>query len=351
MTEYEAKAYGLKGPLSEKPKYETKDSGERAEFSSGMQRDTDKGKARFDLLMPLNVPYGEQLLTRFADLMTRGAEKYDPRNWEKANSVEEMERMKSSAFRHFMQWMAGEADEDHAAATLFNLLAYETTRYKVENKVVVGFDFSEPSNGMVYTATAPPGMSFDHPELVSHVKRLYHEFGKVNLPRAEPTEETLKVDAYETYCLLDGDGDWWYYDHERNGWTFTEGWSALREGFSRGRDSIVRKYGINDLEKPVPTTEPLDDFGKPYPEQPRADWVRDLIHTATPAPRDFQAGDIVEFLNPDFAFHGMTPGATYEVLEASRDSEFVTVANDDVKRVRIWAGRFRLHIAADEAAA
>lgn len=112
--------------------YQTKDSGERAEFPSGMQRDTQKGKARFDLIVPLGVPYEEQLLTRLAALMARGAEKYDPRNWERADSAEEMERMKASAFRHFMQWLCGEVDEDHAAATMFNLLAYETTRAKVE---------------------------------------------------------------------------------------------------------------------------------------------------------------------------------------------------------------------------
>lgn len=111
--------------------YETKDSGERAEFPSGMQRDTQKGKPRFDLLIPLNVPYEEQLLTRLAALMARGAEKYDPRNWERANSVEELERMKASAIRHLMQWAMGETDEDHAAAAIFNLLAYETTSYKV----------------------------------------------------------------------------------------------------------------------------------------------------------------------------------------------------------------------------
>lgn len=111
--------------------YVTKDSGERAEFESGMQRDTQSGKPRFDLLVPEGVPFEEQLLTRFAALMGRGAEKYAERNWEQANSAEELARMKSSAFRHFMQWLTGETDEDHAAAILFNVLAYETTAYKI----------------------------------------------------------------------------------------------------------------------------------------------------------------------------------------------------------------------------
>lgn len=111
--------------------FETKDSGERAVFDSGMQRDTEAGKPRFDLLIPEDVAYEDQFLTRIAELMGRGAEKYDERNWEQANSPQELRRMKSSAFRHFMQWLCGKQDEDHAAATVFNLLAYETTKNKI----------------------------------------------------------------------------------------------------------------------------------------------------------------------------------------------------------------------------
>lgn len=112
--------------------YVTKDSGERAQFESGMQRDTEKGKPRFDLMLAEGVPYEEQMITRFAKLLGRGAEKYNDRNWEQADSDAEMARMKSSAFRHFMQWMCGETDEDHAAGAIFNILAFETTKYKVE---------------------------------------------------------------------------------------------------------------------------------------------------------------------------------------------------------------------------
>lgn len=110
--------------------FETKDSGVRAEYDSGMVRDTQEGKARFELMFPLGVPYKDQFLTRFAELLARGAEKYTERNWEKATGKEEMERFKSSAIRHLMQWAAGEEDEDHAAAVVFNLLGYETTKWK-----------------------------------------------------------------------------------------------------------------------------------------------------------------------------------------------------------------------------
>lgn len=114
--------------------YTTKDSGCREKWDSGMQRDTQEGKARFDLLVPEGVPYQAQLLTRWAELMERGARKYDARNWEQANSRSELDRAKSSAFRHFMQWLTDEVDEDHAAAVLFNLMVAETVKYKLEAK-------------------------------------------------------------------------------------------------------------------------------------------------------------------------------------------------------------------------
>lgn len=104
-------------------KYKTKDSGKRVDFESGMRRDTDENKPRYDLIyMPM--------LTRWAELMARGAEKYGERNWELANSEEEMNRFKASAWRHFVQWQNGEDDEDHASAILFNVSAYEYVKDK-----------------------------------------------------------------------------------------------------------------------------------------------------------------------------------------------------------------------------
>lgn len=111
----------------------TKDSGKREEYASGMRRDTQDGKARHDLLYAEGVPYKGQFLTRVAELLDRGAEKYGARNWEKATGDDEMARFKASAARHLAQWMAGDIDEDHAAAVVFNLMAYETTKWKTIN--------------------------------------------------------------------------------------------------------------------------------------------------------------------------------------------------------------------------
>ena len=66
-------------------------------------------------------------------LMARGERKYGERNWEKANSEEELLRFKASANRHFEQWLNGyDTEEDHAAAILFNIQAYERLKEKLK---------------------------------------------------------------------------------------------------------------------------------------------------------------------------------------------------------------------------
>lgn len=116
------------------PDFTVKDSGRRQEYDSGMVRDLQDGKPRFDLLWPLieGMPFAEHMMTRAAQHMTKGAEKYGFRNWEQANSPEELERFKASAMRHMMQWFSGETDEDHAAAVIFNLIAATTTQWKLD---------------------------------------------------------------------------------------------------------------------------------------------------------------------------------------------------------------------------
>lgn len=113
--------------------FETKDSGERQEYASGMRRDIQTGKPRFDLLFTEGVPYNDQFFTRVAALLGRGAEKYGERNWQLANSSEERDRFRASGMRHMMQWVSGQVDEDHAAAVVFNLMAYEYVKWKMEN--------------------------------------------------------------------------------------------------------------------------------------------------------------------------------------------------------------------------
>lgn len=105
-----------------------KDSGERKQFESGMVRDTTEGKTNFLLLRD------GPMLVRWAVHLTKGAIKYAVRNWMQAEGEEELERFKESAARHFEQWLAGDRDEDHAAAVFFNINGAEYVRAKMERK-------------------------------------------------------------------------------------------------------------------------------------------------------------------------------------------------------------------------
>ena len=107
--------------------FETKDSGKRVDFASGMRRDIDDGKPRYDLIPTF-------MLRRWAELLARGAKKYGENNWQLAESEEELKRFKASAFRHFVQWMDGEEDEDHGAAVFFNIAAAEMVKDKLDGR-------------------------------------------------------------------------------------------------------------------------------------------------------------------------------------------------------------------------
>lgn len=114
-------------------KAEMQDSGQRTEYTDGMVREV-SDKPAFHLLLPKGIPYNEQMLTRFATLLQKGAKKYSPRNWELGVGEVELERAKESAHRHMMQYLCGEEDEDHAAAVFFNLMQAEYIKYKLKEK-------------------------------------------------------------------------------------------------------------------------------------------------------------------------------------------------------------------------
>lgn len=152
----------------------TKDSGQRQEFTSGMVRDTETGKPRFDLIFDgpvtrevLRMVAPEKIsainaffewydapsltkaaiaiieiaklegglfvfLSRCSALMARGAIKYTEQNWMQAAGEPELKRFVSSAARHFGQYILGFVDEDHSAATWFNLNGAEYTKGRLK---------------------------------------------------------------------------------------------------------------------------------------------------------------------------------------------------------------------------
>jgi len=107
--------------------YIVKDSGVRQTYNSGMNRDIQDGKPNYNLI-------DKDFLRRLADHLTKGAIKYGRGNWRKAESEEELLRFQDSAFRHMMQWLNNEVDEDHMSAVVFNLMAAEYTKIKINEE-------------------------------------------------------------------------------------------------------------------------------------------------------------------------------------------------------------------------
>lgn len=110
-------------------KFITKDSGKREEFPTGMKRDTQDDKPRYDLL---DRPF----LKRWAELMARGAKKYGENNWRKAATEEELTRFKASAIRHLFQYLEGDKSEDHCVAVAFNLAGAEMVEAKLKEGTI-----------------------------------------------------------------------------------------------------------------------------------------------------------------------------------------------------------------------
>lgn len=96
------------------------DSGERTQFDTGAVRDMHEGKGRFDLL-PMCV------IKRLAKHYENGCLKYGERNWEKGIPAHSFA---DSAFRHLINYLDGEKNEDHLIAAIWNLCGLAWTEEK-----------------------------------------------------------------------------------------------------------------------------------------------------------------------------------------------------------------------------
>ena len=88
---------------------------------TGSQRDSRKGKGRFDLLPPYAI---KQVAMHFE----RGAERYDERNWEKGQPLS---WYMDSALRHIFNHLDGKRDEQHMVSAAWNLLAFIETEHRI----------------------------------------------------------------------------------------------------------------------------------------------------------------------------------------------------------------------------
>ncbi len=99
-----------------------KDSGERAVFASGAQRDRQKGKGK-PSLFPNFVSW------LVSCIYEDGSYKYASRNWEKGMPLSQY---LDSAERHLAKLKVGLRDEPHASQVVWNMLGYIFTAWLIK---------------------------------------------------------------------------------------------------------------------------------------------------------------------------------------------------------------------------
>ncbi len=99
--------------------YELRTTGRKEKFDTGSQRDSNRGRGRFDLIPAM-------VLFRDAILYEKGAEKYGDDNWQKGQPSK---RYAESIFRHYVCYMIGDRKEDHLAALRWNAGGIEFNEY------------------------------------------------------------------------------------------------------------------------------------------------------------------------------------------------------------------------------
>lgn len=96
----------------------------KRKFSTGVVRDENKDKGRFDLLPPT-------ALIKLAQHYQKGAKKYGENNWRKGMP---MNVLIDSAMRHLVKANRGDTDEDHLVACCWNVLCAIETRDVIMEK-------------------------------------------------------------------------------------------------------------------------------------------------------------------------------------------------------------------------
>jgi len=91
---------------------EIKSSGKEESFATGAVRDKGEDKNSLELISPF-------FENRLGNWLTKGAQRYARRNWEKGIPNE---RCLASLMRHLNAYRIGKKDEDHLAALACNVM-------------------------------------------------------------------------------------------------------------------------------------------------------------------------------------------------------------------------------------
>jgi hypothetical protein len=179
----EAEAEDYRGeflpPIGADGRYFTRASGQRAQHTDGVVRDTEDGKTKYTLMFPEGVPMEDQLIVRIAELYTRGGKKYGDRNWENSCAPDTLKHHTDALWRHFMNFFFDVQDgEDHAAAIVWNINAMDLTRRNIRLKAeeaIQQFDDTPPG---------PSEYMFQLPDPIHMFKQKDHRIEAATLAEA-----------------------------------------------------------------------------------------------------------------------------------------------------------------------
>lgn len=99
-------------------------------------RESQEDKPRFDLVISPNVAYEDQLWTRYAVWLGKGAAKYGEGNMRQLEGREAEQHAIAAAFRHLHKVALEENDEDHTAAVIANLDIINDVRAKRDRETI-----------------------------------------------------------------------------------------------------------------------------------------------------------------------------------------------------------------------
>lgn len=184
-------------------------------FCTGGQRESKRGKGRFDLISP-------RALFRLARVCEEGARKRGERNWEKGLPLHSF---LDSALRHITQLLRRDTDEDHAAHALWNLAGFIHTQEMIQEGLLPFALDDLPRPAPVSRTVSNSGPQYATARLATDDFLHWLEDGPRNIQRTFDhfreegwtVEEILdvkealvragKVDYYggQSYCLANGD--------------------------------------------------------------------------------------------------------------------------------------------------
>ena len=140
------------------------DSGNRTQFNTGAVRDMHQGKGRCDLLPP-------NALLRLARHFETGSLKYGDRNWELGIPCHSFA---DSGMRHLLKYMAGNTDEDHLIAAIWNLMCLaETEELRPEMQDIPSRSKKDQLKGMDMDGDVIA--EFDEKEERMRIEKLFNE--------------------------------------------------------------------------------------------------------------------------------------------------------------------------------